>query len=141
MLVGTTLVLSWKYPCLRAQGLMLFAAAIVAWFASPLEASVKVYAYLAIDIAGGACAYYLWRKYSEWTALGFLALSLLCVIAHWALFWTHPANPNPWIASLNGIFSAMCIMVGGDGYARRNRHLFSERRDNPIGEHAHKGNS
>ena len=119
----TALILAWKFPGLRAQGLMLVAAAVVAFIASPYPAATKVYAYLAVDVAGGIYAYRLWKQYREWTALGFLALSLLCVISHWALFWVHPENPNPWIASLNGIYFAMCLMVGGAGYARRNGHL------------------
>jgi hypothetical protein len=125
----TTFIIAWKWPGLRAQGVMLVTAAIVAFFASPYPAEIKVYPYLAIDIAGGAYAYLLWKKYREPTAIGFIALSLICVASHWALFYVYPQNANPWIATLNGIYFAMCCMVGGAGYARHHRHLFGKRRD------------
>ena len=50
----TALFLAWKFPGLRAQGIMLLAAAVVAFVASPYPAATKVYAYLAVDVAGGA---------------------------------------------------------------------------------------
>ena len=119
----TALVLGWKFPALRAQGFMLIAAAILAFVASPYPPEQKVYPYLFADVAAGIYAYKIWRRYEDWTAFGFLVLSLGCVLAHWSLFWVHPENSNPWIASLNGIYFAMCLMVGGAGYARRNGHL------------------
>jgi len=135
----TALVLAWRFPPLRQQGIMLMIAAAVAFIVSPYPAETKVYAYLGLDIAGGIYAYRLWRRYRDWTALGFLGLSLLCVIAHWALFWVHPENPNPWVGSLNAIYFAMCCMVGGAGYVRHNRHLFSKHWDYHPSASSHKG--
>lgn len=135
----TALFLGWKFPALRAQGFMLIAAAILAFIVSPYPADQKVYAYLFADVAAGVYSYRVWKYYHDWTALGFLALSLLCVISHWALFWVQPGNPNPWIASLNGIYLAMCLMVGGAGYARRNRHLLGNGWRDYFGAASRKG--
>ena len=139
MLGITTLTLSWRFPALRIQGIMLTIAAGVAFMLTGYPTAVKAYTYLALDVGAGFVAYQVWRKYREPTAIGFLALSMVCVCAHWALFYVNPENPNPWIATLNIIYIIMCVMVGGSGYARRNRHLFSLGGADSVGQHADKG--
>lgn len=122
-----TLIAASRWPGLRYQAMMLCLAVVVAFIASPLPPNEKAFYYLAVDIGGGVIAgglFWLWR---EKTCLGFIVLSMLCVVAHLALFASpnlgYIPNAKLWTGTLNVLFFAMIFMVGGTGYARRHRHI------------------
>lgn len=124
------------FPPLRLIGILLFVAAAVTPFTSPLEAPVKGLIYLPFDVMCGFVGVAIWARTGEKAGLGFLAFSIACLLAHLVMFASPPhTTAQHWwyVATLNVLFISFCLYLGGTGFARLHRHLWERRGDPRAG--------
>lgn len=121
------LVAVWHFPTLRPIGFLLLIAALATFFTRGLPVEVKGLIYLPLDVIGGLTGLAVWIGFRERAGGIFFASALACCVAHYAMF-SHPPHTKTqelwYLVTLNCIFIATCVAIGGTGLARSHRHLW-----------------
>lgn len=126
----------WHFPTLRPIGGLLLIAALATFVTRGLPVEVKGLIYLPLDVIGGLAGLAVWIGFRERAGAIFFASALACCVAHYAMF-SHPPHTKgqalAYIVTLNCIFIATCVAIGGTGLARSHRHIWQRRRDHRAG--------
>lgn len=124
-------IAAWRWPTIRPLGALLFMAAAITPFTSPLSVEAKGLIYLIVDVVGGVVGAMVYVRHRQTAGLAFLVFAILSCIAHLAMFANPPHTTDQhymYVLTLNVLFILSCICVGGDGLARSHRHLWQRDR-------------
>ena len=120
---GLAMLCGWNWPVLRLLSFFLVLAGAATLYTNHLEPVDRAFFFIPFDVVTGAAALTIWKKNREAPALLFGLATMGQVMCHFALFQSPhtPLQKDVYIAALNVLFLAQCLITGGLGFARLHR--------------------
>lgn len=138
---GLALLCGWNWPPLRLLAGLLVLAAASTVFTNALDPIDRAFFFIPFDVACGVIAILIWWHKRESAALLFGLGIIGQMMIHLAVFMSPhtPAQKDFYIAALNVLFLAQCLITGGLGFARLHRDTLGRGRSGHFGRTARHG--